>query len=596
MKLITCRGCSSKFDVSPYPPGKRFRCAKCKGILTVPEDALEDELPPVPEPEPEPEPAETDAAEEAPAPRSDGRRAIAARARSARAPARPAAADPVEAEPAKKRSPAVKIAAALLLAGAFGGGGYFAWLKFGKGGSGGEGGAEEVAGAYERRVAKLTKSSATGHLSLALWCKSNGHDKYEHHLREAAKLEPGDARVKAGLAEFYWTRLSAKPPASAADCLALAADAEAAGLLEEKRRLARLALAQEPGNADAWTALGCVRYEPPEGAEGPATARWMPKVEAEKLAKEAADRKAALEKVATLSEREKRVLELQSTLQLEFGDFVFRDDKPFLFCMQKSESISADLVIEDYVGELKAFYNRFFDRYGEKFKLGDLSEQVMLMWIFKDRANYATYGNRIGGLPPGAGGHFEPANERLLIFHEVGGNADPYGTIFHETTHMIVHFATKLRGSVAGQMLWFTEGLATYFESFERDGKGKILQNPDTVNKGRLPQIRAEAGRGRHVKLTEMLAKTYREFGQEMSDQRTRPESRAMRGALYYAEAWSLVYFFYNYSGGKYATKFEEYFAEELVGRSGLDTFKKIFGSDLDALEKEWLEFTKSLK
>jgi hypothetical protein len=67
-------------------------------------------------------------------------------------------------------------------------------------------------------------------------------------------------------------------------------------------------------------------------------------------------------------------------------------------------------------------------------------------------------------------------------------------------------------------------------------------------------------------------------------------------GALCYSEAWSLLYFFYNYDKGKYASKFEQYFMEELNGHPGFESFKKIFGEDIDALEKEWSEYTKSLK
>ncbi|MCI0453140.1 MAG: hypothetical protein L0Z51_12275, partial [Candidatus Latescibacteria bacterium] len=47
------------------------------------------------------------------------------------------------------------------------------------------------------------------------------------------------------------------------------------------------------------------------------------------------------------------------------------------------------------------------------------------------------------------GGHFEPqpGNERLMLFNNMG---DPYGTIFHEGTHMLIHFATRLRGKTTG--------------------------------------------------------------------------------------------------------------------------------------------------
>ena len=44
MKQIACPSCSAKFDVSSQPAGKKFRCGRCKNILTVPEDEPESAL------------------------------------------------------------------------------------------------------------------------------------------------------------------------------------------------------------------------------------------------------------------------------------------------------------------------------------------------------------------------------------------------------------------------------------------------------------------------------------------------------------------------------------------------------------------------
>ncbi len=624
MKQIACPSCSAKFDVSSQPAGKKFRCGRCKNILTVPEDepesaldALDDgafgdpgadfpdapaaaEAPPAeesapePAPEPEPEPAARPVSR---APRAAASRPPApapARGRGARPGARKPAPVEDEAEEAgeplpQKMSPLPKILVAVALLGVLGGGGFFAWKKFGQGGGTGDG-QVAVGDEYAKKLKKLEKSSAIDNLRLALWCKAKGHEKYEFHLDEAGKLSPNDGQVKAGLAERYWTRASEKPPATAAELLEAAAAAQKAGMEGEKRRLARLATAVEPDNAAAWDLLGCVRYEP-EG--GPA--KWLPKAEAAKAKASDDERKAAQAKVASMTPREKRIAEMKQTLSFEFGpNFACRDEKPFLFCMEKSEGFSADLVMDSYITELKAFYQRFFDRFGEKFKLGDLTEQVMLIWIFKSREAYFTYGANIG-IPANAGGHWEPDKERLMIFHSTDATADPYGTIFHETTHMIVTFATKLRGKVSGQMFWFTEGLATYFEPFARDKtNGRILQEVNTVNGGRLPAISQWVKMNRHVKLKDLLSWRYQDFAQ-MNAQHNAKRDLAW-GAYCYAEAWSVLYFFYNYQNGKYASKFEEYFQHELDGTPGFDSFQKIFGTDIDALEKEWLEFTKSLK
>ncbi|KAF0245856.1 MAG: hypothetical protein FD180_1215, partial [Planctomycetota bacterium] len=527
-------------------------------------------------------------------------RSAAPRGRGARPGARKAAApvdeqeDPGEPLP-QKMSPLPKILVAVLVLGLLGGGGFFAWKKFGTGKGDTTDGQAVVADEYAKKVKKLDKTSALENLRLALWCKSLGHDKYEHHLQEAAKLSERngvvvDGQVKAGLAENYWTRASEKPPATAAELLEAAAVAKRAGMDGEVRRLARLATVAEPENEAAWEMLGCVKYEP-EGAP----ARWLTKAEVAKAKASDDARKEAKAKIDGMTPREKKIAEMKQTLGFEFGqDFACRDEKPFLFCMEKSAGFSAELVMDSYITELKGFYQRFFDRYGEKFALGDLTEQVMLIWIFKSREAYFTYGANIG-IPANAGGHWEPGAERLMIFHSTDAQADPYGTIFHETTHMIVTFATKLRGKVSGQMFWFTEGIATYFEPFERDkATGKILQQVGTINNGRLAGISSWVKQGRHQKLKDMLSWKYGDFAQMNN---AHIQKRDLNwGALCYAQSWSLLYFFYNYEGGKYATKFEAYFKEELNGNPGLESFKKIFGEDIDTLEKEWLEYTKSLK
>ena len=37
MKIAECTSCGSKFDVTPYKPGSKLRCAKCKGVFVVPD-------------------------------------------------------------------------------------------------------------------------------------------------------------------------------------------------------------------------------------------------------------------------------------------------------------------------------------------------------------------------------------------------------------------------------------------------------------------------------------------------------------------------------------------------------------------------------
>ena len=63
-----------------------------------------------------------------------------------------------------------------------------------------------------------------------------------------------------------------------------------------------------------------------------------------------------------------------------------------------------------------------------------------------------------------------------------------------------------------------------------------------------------------------------------------------IRVTLAYAQGWALCYFLNEWDGGKYRDKFDAYVKEERVGRSGIPTFRKIFGNDWTAIEKEYFD------
>ncbi|MBI3273069.1 MAG: DUF1570 domain-containing protein [Planctomycetes bacterium] len=64
MKIAECTSCGSKFDVSPYKPGSKLRCAKCKAVFVVPDGAAS---PSAPAPAPASKPAAATGAPSSPA-------------------------------------------------------------------------------------------------------------------------------------------------------------------------------------------------------------------------------------------------------------------------------------------------------------------------------------------------------------------------------------------------------------------------------------------------------------------------------------------------------------------------------------------------
>ena len=65
---------------------------------------------------------------------------------------------------------------------------------------------------------------------------------------------------------------------------------------------------------------------------------------------------------------------------------------------------------------------------------------------------------------------------------------------------------------------------------------------------------------------------------------------------LKYAQAWSMIHFFYEYGKGKYKALIEEYFEALRAGRTPREAFDSVFKAKADTLQKEWRDFTKTLK
>jgi len=134
-------------------------------------------------------------------------------------------------------------------------------------------------------------------------------------------------------------------------------------------------------------------------------------------------------------------------------------------------------------------------------------------------------------------------------------------------------------------MFWFTEGIATFFESFKRDATGGFILGQ--VSTTYLPMVKKMITEGKHRKLDDLMKDSYMDFARKSGN----PQ---FVGQMY-AQSWSVVYFMYTYQNGKYRDKFNEYFKKEVAQKGSYDMAKECFG-DLVALNAEYEEFYKSQK
>ncbi|MCE9584437.1 MAG: DUF1570 domain-containing protein [Planctomycetes bacterium] len=318
--------------------------------------------------------------------------------------------------------------------------------------------------------------------------------------------------------------------------------------------------------------------------------KWYSKDEAD-LARVSISKSAETGAYAKLSARDKKIYSLKQEYNTAWGkeekDRVYLDcapDAPHVLCMERSSGYNADLMVQAFKDCVVTLYKLFFQRYSSLFDVKSFGEnEVTFIYIFESRDRYASS----TGSPQWAGGHFDTRNHCIFIYKDTN---QLYETLFHEGIHQLVDTVSqmkvaKLKERRSVNMFWFTEGLATFFESFKRDATGGFILGE--VSPHYMPQIRKMIADGKHLKLPDMMKISYSEFGQKSGDVQ-------FVGRMY-CQSWSVVYFLYTYAGGKYKDKFNEYFKREVDEKGSFDAAKECFG-DLDAMNKEYEEFYKNMK
>lgn len=600
--IVVCEGCKARFDVSAFAAGARLKCARCKAVVTVPAApaaAPTLKLPAAPPAAAKPAPPRTAPASELP--RSTGGPPPVPPEETPVDP-EAAASDPtlptvkmktpprmtrerprprrrLGAEPESATGGGGKRGGRLPL---FIGGGAVLLLALGIGGWYGFSGSTPAAPpapalsperqAYEELLRSAASQDPQAQLSLALAAeKAFGEEKMLEHLRQCLELHPANGRALAK-ARLVYAGKARSAKSDPAERLALARFCDGLHLDHEKRREAARVLSVDPKNAEAIALLGLTEID----------GRHEPAVVAGAIRKVEADRASEQARLDALPVRDREVARAVKKLQAEFGPvFEFKDEKPFLVCVMKDASYSIPNKMGYITEQLKAMYTEFFRRYGEKFDLRGMDEEVIIVWVFNNPENYRTYAH----VGPNVGGHYEPQHRRLMLYH---GTYDPYETVFHEGTHQLVHFATLIHGEAFSNSFWFQEGIACFFEAVKHGADGKWVVA--TLNRERLMGIQQMIKMKREAPLEKLVKLRY-----GMVNLNAPGDEKNLDPGEWYAQSWSLIYFLNTGADEKYKDKFEEYFKAEITGKGSYETFVKIVG-DPKALEPEWREYIKGLK
>ncbi len=597
MRIHQCASCGAKFDVSTFPEGKKIRCARCKEIFVVPAAEAPPELPPddAGGGVEEPEEAATKVRR-----KGGGERPAAAAARTvlpagrSKAPAAEAPAPRAgrgtatqEASPRGKRGARAEVRPAgkgqpmgLIIAEVVGGllvAGFVGFQLLGNNGTSGttESNQKTIAAAasYDEAVQLTDAGKVDSILKLIDWCESKGQaTQRDEWLEKAHALDAGHGGVQVKLQARAEEMARGLPDGDAEAHWKVAEWCARHGLKALAERRADHILDKIDKKHDGANKLkGNVLIEG-EWVDGKLAADFIK--DREEKAKRAAE-------LAKMGPRGQEVLRKLEGIDATFGKGTYEymdygpKGSPYLLAIEKDQRVPAELRLEELGDVMTQLYKLYFSLYGEKYGLKEFDDAVLVIWIYASEANY-----RKSGAPPKAAAHFEPMTGRIVVNNEL---QDPYGVLFHEGIHQLVDYSTRARGGRRNNKFWFTEGVATYFEIFERRGANFLLGRTRPGQNPYLSTSKDLVRRERAMPLAEFIDLDY---GAAQASNTT---------YSHYSQSWALTHFLNKFEDGKYLEKFEDYFKEEISGNGGPDTFKRIFG-DLDALQKEWEEYILGLK
>ncbi len=214
----------------------------------------------------------------------------------------------------------------------------------------------------------------------------------------------------------------------------------------------------------------------------------------------------------------------------------------------------------------------------EKFSRAELGDAVgQIIGYFSLRTNRMVMYDLTGiGWAQGRGSSSLAAITKVLSRPEA---ATTVATIVHEATHQIA-FNRGLHGRYSDCPLWFSEGVALYFETLDLRSK-KGLRGIGKVNTPRLARFISYTRRRPPDSLATLLT----------ADDRFRDTSENLDA---YAEAWALTYFLIKQRRKEYI-KYLRLLSEKKplmwdAPQTRRRDFERIFG-DLDELNVEFLRY-----
>jgi hypothetical protein len=297
--------------------------------------------------------------------------------------------------------------------------------------------------------------------------------------------------------------------------------------------------------------------------------------------------------------------ELSARMTQQLPGFRLHDTANYLIAYNTSPAYA------QWCGALYERLYRAFRNYWERrgFVLRN-PDMPLIVLVFDTRDSYANYARaELGDAVGNVFAYYSLQSNRVVMHDLTSSQAKPgefaratnsaqinrllarpgaewmVATIIHEATHQLAYncgFHTRL----ADIPLWVSEGLAVYFETPDLEST-RGWRNIGGIHPTRLEQFRRYLSRRDADSLVTLIT----------DDNRFRHPQSAEDA---YAEAWALTYFVIR----RFPKQYHEYLRlmadkPPLIydtPEERLETFKNIFGEDLQALDAQFLDYMRTVR
>ncbi|HYX30717.1 MAG TPA: tetratricopeptide repeat protein [Pyrinomonadaceae bacterium] len=175
-------------------------------------------------------------------------------------------------------------------------------------------------------------------------------------------------------------------------------------------------------------------------------------------------------------------------------------------------------------------------------------------------------------------GYFQPGEDvnYIALASDKSGDDQPYRVIFHEYVHLMVNNAMG-----AGVPLWFNEGLAEYYSTFDiKENNRRVILGDLIAN--HVLYLREN----KFLPLRTLFAVDYKSpyynEGNKMN--------------IFYAESWMLMHYLLQGDGQKHRPQLARFVDLLRAGTKIEDAFQQAFQSSIDSLEKDFKNYIQAAK